>query len=437
MARGPVMRSSRASLRPTCRLLDRRRFNALLAGTAGWVALDPIGTVIAQRQSRGAVYASVDARLRRIRRDGNTLTREPRPLILPAQVQEAWQHPSGRYFYVASSDQRTSTGSVTHHYLNAFHVESSGGLRPFGGAVQLAHRPIYITVDHRGEYLISAYSAPSGISVHRLHADGAIGDEIAQEASVDVGFYAHAVRVMPSNRAVLLITRGNEPVAGIGTEDPGALYVYGFENGQLTPKQSVAPNQGVAYRVRHADFHPSGRWVYVDLEAQNLLHTYSVRADDTLSEKPLFVSTTLASSSTSRGGQTTSSIRMHPTNGRTLYVANRGRGTEVFQGERVANGAENTIAVFSIDPQTGEPTLIQTIDTHSIAVRTMALPPDGHTLIAANTLPGRIRTQGRVETVPAALTLYDIEDDGRLTFRSKLDVDTRGETMFWCGVVQY
>ena len=67
-------------------MLDRRRFNALLAGTAGWVALGPIGTATAQRQSRGAVYASVDARLYRIRHNGNTLTREPRPLILPAQV---------------------------------------------------------------------------------------------------------------------------------------------------------------------------------------------------------------------------------------------------------------------------------------------------------------------------------------------------------------
>ena len=418
-------------------MLDRRRFNALLAGTAGWAGLGPIRTAAAQRALRGAVYASVDARLYRIRRDGNTLTRDPRPLILPAQVQEAWPHPSGRYFYVASSDERTSTGPVRHHYLNAFQVGSSGELRPFRGAVQLAHRPIYITVDHRGEYLISAYSGPSGISVHRLNTDGSIGDEIAQKPSLDTGFYAHGVRVMPSNRAVLLITRGNEPVRGMRTEDPGALYIYRFENGQLTNEQSVAPNQGLAYRARHADFHPSGRWVYVDLEAQNLLHTYSIRANDTLSEEPVFVSTTLASSSASRGGQTTSSIRVHPMNGSTVYVANRGRGTEVFQGERVANGAENTIAVFSIDPQTGEPTLIQTIETHSIAVRTMALSPDGGTLIAANTLPGKIRRQGRVETVPAALTLYDIEDDGKLTFLSKLDVDTLGETMFWCGVVEY
>ena len=211
-------------------MLDRRRFNAVLAGTAGWVALGPIGTAGAQRQSRGAVYASVDARLYRIRQDGNTLIREARPLILPAQVQEAWPHPSGRYFYVASSDERTSTRPVRHHYLNAFSVDSSGALRPFGGAVQLAHRPIYITVDHRGEYLISAYSGPSGMSVHRLNTDGSIGDHIEQHARLDVGFYAHAVRVMPSNRAVLLITRGNEPVPGMRTEDPGALYIYGFEN---------------------------------------------------------------------------------------------------------------------------------------------------------------------------------------------------------------
>lgn len=420
-------------------MLDRRRFNALLAGAAGRVALGPsaAGAAGAQGRRRGAVYASVDARLYRIRRDRGTLVREPRPLILPAQIQEAWQHPSDRWFYVASSDQRTSTARVRHHYLNAFHVDSSGALQPFGGAIELAWRPIFITVDQRGEYLIAAYSAPSGISVHRLGADGAPGGAIAQAADLDTGYYAHAVHVMPSNRAVLLVTRGNEPVPAIRTEDPGALFVYGFDGGQLTARQRVAPGGGLAYRPRHADFHPSGRWAYVDLESRNLLHTYAVRADDTLSEAPLFVSSTLASPETPRGGQTTSAVRMHPAHGRTLYVANRGRGTEVFRGERVANGAENTIAVFAVDPQTGEPRRVQTIDTRSIAVRTLALPPDGNTLIAASTKPGYVRARGRLETVPAALTLYDIEADGRLTFRSALPVDTPGETMFWCGVVRY
>ena len=418
-------------------MMGRRRFNTLLAATAGRAALGSLGAAAAQSPARGAVYASVGARLYRVRRDGDTLVREPRPVILPAQVQEGWQHPSGRYFYIASSDQRTSTARVRHHYLNAFRVDSSGDLQPFGGAVELPHRPIFITVDQRGEYVLSAYSFPSSLSAHRLNADGTIGGMVDQRASLDAGFYAHAVYVMPSNRAVLLPTRGNEPEPGVHTEDPGGLYLYGFENGQLTNKQTVAPNGGLAYRARHADFHPSGRWVYVDLETQNLLHTYAIGADDTLSEEPVFASTTLAAPEAYRGGQTTSSIRMHPANGRTLYVANRGRGTESFRGETVSNGTENTISVFNVDPGTGEPTLVQTIDTHSIAVRTMAFAPDGRSMVAASPEPGFVRAQGRLETVPAMLTLYDIEADGRLAFRSTLPVDTRGESMFWSGIVRY
>ena len=420
-------------------MLNRRRFNALLAGAAGWTALGRPGTDAAGAQTapRGAVYAAVDARLYRIRRDGDRLVREPRPLVLPEQVHEAWQHPSGSYFYVASSDQRTSPPRGRHHYLNAFRVDSAGDLQPFGNAVELPHRPIYITTDQRGEYLLSAHSFPSSISVHRLNADGSIGGAVEQRAHLDAGFYAHAIHLMPSNRTVLLVARGNEPEPGVHTEDPGGLYLYGFENGQLTSKQTVAPNGGIEYRARHADFHPSGRWVYVDLEMQNLLHTYAVRRDDTLSEEPLFSSTTLAAPEAYRGGQTTSSIRMHPTNGRTLYVANRGRGTEVFRGERVSNGAENTVAVFDVGPGTGEPALVQTIDTRSIAVRTMAFQPDGRSMVAASTEPGYVRVRDRLETVPAALTLYDIGDDGRLTFRSTLPVETRGEEMFWCGVVRY
>ena len=103
----------------------------------------------------------------------------------------------------------------------------------------------------------------------------------------------------------------------------------------------------------------------------------------------------------------------------------------------MANGTENTISVFSVDAATGEPTLVQTIDTRSIAVRTMAFQPDGRSMVAASPEPGQLRVEGRLETVPAALTLYDIEADGRLAFRSTLPIDTRGESMFWSGIVRY
>ena len=38
---------------------------------------------------------------------------------------------------------------------------------------------------------------------------------------------------------------------------------------------------------------------------------------------------------------------------------------------------------------------------------------------------------------PTVVTLHDIKDDGGLAFRSTLSVATRGEEMFWCGIVRY
>ena len=49
-------------------MVSRRRFNTLLAGTAGWVAAGPLGKAAAQSQPRGAVHASLGARLYRIHR---------------------------------------------------------------------------------------------------------------------------------------------------------------------------------------------------------------------------------------------------------------------------------------------------------------------------------------------------------------------------------
>ena len=60
-------------------MLGRRRFNALLAGAAGWVASGPLRQAAAQSPARGAVYAAVGARLYRVRRDGDTLVRDAAP----------------------------------------------------------------------------------------------------------------------------------------------------------------------------------------------------------------------------------------------------------------------------------------------------------------------------------------------------------------------
>jgi 6-phosphogluconolactonase len=420
--------------------VQRRRFNALLTGAAGAAALGRLRTLAAQPRgsAQADIYANVGSKLLRYRiaDDVRSLSEVGDPFVLPEEVQEAY--PWGRFLYVATSDVHTAKEPMN-HYLHALEVDSSGALKPVGNAVRLRHRPIYVTVDQPGEHVLSAFNMPSTIAVHRRNADGSIGDEVRQTATLDAGIYAHQIRVMPSGRAVIVPARGNESIPGRKEEDRGALKIFGYENGRLTNRQSVAPNGGREFRCRHVEFHPSGRWVYVVIESQNELHTYRI-ADDRLSPEPVFVTSVLAASTRSKPGQAASAIRMHPAGG-TLYVANRGRGKEVFRGEEViSEDMENSIAVFSVAPDTGEPRLIQSADPQSLDVRMFALHPDGRSLVATShesAGPIKQRRGNDIEVVPPRIVLFRVESDGRLTLQYKQDVRTDGAFQLWCGAVQY
>jgi 6-phosphogluconolactonase (cycloisomerase 2 family) len=117
-------------------------------------------------------------------------------------------------------------------------------------------------------------------------------------------------------------------------------------------------------------------------------------------------------------------------------VANRSGGTVEFQGKRVSAGGENSIAVFSINQETGEPSLIQSADTRGFSPRTFALDASGSILAVANQSPGSVRDGSQVKTIPARLTLFHIHSDGKLEFTHQYDIETGGGPgLFWAGIV--
>jgi 6-phosphogluconolactonase len=150
---------------------------------------------------------------------------------------------------------------------------------------------------------------------------------------------------------------------------------------------------------------------------------------------PLFTKETLADPNDVRPGQVVASIHMHP-NGRFVYVANRASGTEDLNRQRVFVGGENSIAVFAINPDTGEPSFLQNIDTRGIHPRTFALDPGGRILAVANQMSLLVRDGDGVRTVPASLTVYRIRGDGKLEFAHQYPVQTGGGgSLFWMGLV--
>src|SRR5207302_5295503 len=127
----------------------------------------------------------------------------------------------------------------TKHGVTAFRVDSSGALHIQGAPAPLRSRPIHISGDVPGRHLLVAYNDPSGVSVHTINADGSVGAEVPQAAGLDVGIYAHQIRVLPSNKTVILMTRGNEPTPTT-REDPGAGNVFCYKDGKVTNRSSNA-----------------------------------------------------------------------------------------------------------------------------------------------------------------------------------------------------
>ena len=389
---------------------------------------------------RSVLYQSVGDQLTHfeVDVDAATLTRRA-SITLPSNVQYVWPHPSRKYLTVSTSD--AASGNTPNpgkmHRLCAVRVAADGALALHGESQALPSRPIHHCVDREGRYALTAFNNPSNITVHRIGADGTVGAQVQQTSKIDVGIYAHQVTVTPSNRLVIFPARGNDARPD-KPEDPGAIKVFGFKDGQLTPLQSIdaVGKGGMDYRPRHVDFHPTQPWMYVNVESQNELHMHRIDGD-TVTGKPTFVKTTLAAKHDPQFHQTTSAIHFHP-NGRFLYTANRADSTEEFNGKKVFAGGENSIAVFAIDQTTGEPTRIQSVDPLTHHVRTLGIDAGGRLLVTANIrdMWVKVNDSGNdVRRAPTALTVFRIGSDGKLTFARKYDIESGGKLQWWAGMM--
>ncbi len=388
---------------------------------------------------RTVFYQSVGEQLTKWDVDTEAATLTPRGSIsLPSNIQYVWPHPSRKFLTVSTSDAAAGNapnpGKV--HRLCAVKVDATGAMSLHGEPAPLPQRPVHHSVDRSGKYALVCYNKQSDLSVHKINADGTLGQEIAQPAALDRGIFAHQIVATPSNRSVIMITRGNLPEKG-KAEDPGALKVYGFKDGTLSPLANLAVGGrgGLGYGPRHLDFHPTEPWCYVSVESQNELHMHRLEGDS-LTPEPLYKPSTTTKRYDAHIHQISGGIHVHP-NGRNVYVSNRASTTDEFKGKQVLRGGENNIAVFSIDAKSGEPKLIQNADTQSCHVRTFSIDPTGRMMVAASIDGMDVRDGDNVRHVPAALTVFRIADDGRLSFVRKYDVATGGgKYQWWTGLVE-
>jgi len=382
-----------------------------------------------------ALYANVGPRLTQydVDVDAATLTRGG-TITLPANVQYAWPHANRRFLYVATSDGASGMGSAgSQHHVSALRIDpGTGALSTHGEPVALPSRPIHMSLDSASQYVLVAFNNPGAARVYRINPDFSAGPEIVPPAPVDAGIFPHQILATADNRLVLVPARGHDATRS-KAEEPGSLRVFRFEDGLLTPVFSPAPNAGYGFGPRHLDFHPTRPWIYVSLEREAALDMFE-RDGDTIAPMPRFRESTLAGPPRAGIHQPVGTVHVHP-NGRTVYVANRASDTVTVDGRKLFAGGENSIAVFSVDQATGQPRLIQHMDSHGIHPRTFHIDPSGRLMVVAHIMGLDVLTGDTVTRVPTRMSVFRIADDGTLAFVRAYDIDSGRETQWWMGMV--
>jgi 6-phosphogluconolactonase len=406
-------------------------FSGLLCAAVASASIHGFAATTAGVAVHTAVYASVGEELRHYSlagKDGSLTLEET--LLLPATVQFAVADRAHHHLYVVSSNiSATNPGDI--NVLSAFTIDQkSGRLTALGSPVNLKDRPIHLTLDREGRYALVAYNKSATLSVHPIEKDGQVGAAIEQQQPVHAGIFTHQVTVMPSNTFVIAAGRGNDATPG-HVEDLGTLTTFALKDGQLTPISTVKFEPAVG--PRHVVYAPKAPLAYVAMERGSSVYTYKIADSGQLAAQALFKTSTLdphwtpdANEGIKKGGV----IQISP-DGKFLYVTNRSDEAVSEGAQVVFKHGENDLVTFALNAKSGEPKLLQHIDTQGVEARTFTLLEDQKLLIVGNQKSGLAKKDGKVVTINASLAVFTIKRDGTLSFAKKYEMNDPTKSLMW------
>jgi len=260
--------------------------------------------------------------------------------------------PDRKYLYAALRSEPYTVAS--------FRIDpSTGKLSPIG-ASPLPDSMAYIATDRSGRHLFAASYGGHKMSVGRIGADGVAGPAVQV---LPTGQNAHAAVIDPGNRNLFVTNLGSDAVM---------QWRFDAASGELTPNTPPIFGARTKAGPRHMVFHPNGRIVYLlnELDAGVDVLAFDA-ARGTLS--PLQTLSTLPAGFT--GKPWAADLHLTP-DGRFLYTSER---------------TTNTLAVFAVDPGTGQLKLVSHVDTEK-QPRGFNIDPSGRYLIAAGQLSNAVTT---------------------------------------------
>lgn len=265
-------------------------------------------------------------------------------------------HPSKKYLYAANGQDN---GTVS-----AFRIESTetGRLHLINQQSSRGSGPCYVTTNKEGNYLFVANYGNGTVAVLPINAtNGGLqsftGFDQQTGSSVDPDR-----QTSPHAHCIVLDKREEYALSA----DLGSDQIYHYKlipnNGSLlrtSITKAAKPGDG----PRHLVFSSNQKFVYVINELKSEITVFNYIPTMT----PIQSISTLPENFTSTN--TAAAIVLHPITEKYLYACNRGH---------------DSLAVFSVDENTGLLTLIQRISVQGQTPRDFNISPNGKFLIVAN-----------------------------------------------------
>ncbi|CAF3544381.1 unnamed protein product, partial [Rotaria sp. Silwood2] len=265
-------------------------------------------------------------------------------------------HPSHKYLYSANEQDN---GTVT-----AFQIDSTkpGRLTLINQQSSRGSGPCYLSTNKAGEYVFVANYNNGTVAVLPIDINNGT---IKQFTGFDqqTGSSIDPIRQTSAHAHCILLDKNEEYAlsADLGSDE---IYHYRFfsNNGSLL-RTSITKAAKLGDGPRHLIFNSNQKFVYLMNELKSTITVYNyfpimqtIQIISTLPENFTLPNT---------GAE----ILFHPTMDKYLYASNRGH---------------DSIAVFSVDTNTGYLSLIQHINVQGHTPRNFNISPNGKFLIVAN-----------------------------------------------------
>lgn len=264
----------------------------------------------------------------------------------------------GKFVYAASENKEGS--------INAFAFDGvTGSLRLLNSRSSHGSAPCYIDIDKDRKFVFAANYGQGSLIAYPVLKDGSLAEtpQIIQhtgssaDKSRQEAPHVHSTILSPDEKFLL--------VSDLGT-DKISTYAFNARNTAtpLTPADPpfvfAAPGSG----PRHLDFHPNKRFVYALMEMTGdvIVYAYNKGTLTTLQTISMLAPDF-------KGDTGAADIHVSP-DGKFVYASNRGDA--------------NDIAIFAVDPSSGQLSLAGRQSTLGKGPRNFTLDPAGRFLLVAN-----------------------------------------------------